>query len=203
MQTCRPQRCDLIRNEDGAAAIELAFVAPVFVMLLLAAFDVGFSMYGTTVLRGEVENAARTASLENHLFSDIEGRVNTQVRTVIPSSDADTKVSFDLDRYYYANYSDVERPEDFTDANNNGEWDTNECFVDRNANRKFDLDVGLAGRGGAQDVVAIKGEVEFDRVFPGWKFMGGPDDMTLTANTYLRNQPFSAQAARVGVRICP
>lgn len=203
MQTIAHECKKLVQSDDGAAAVEFAFIAPVFVLLLLAAFDTGFAVYANAVLRGEVEHGARTASLENTLFSDIESRVNTQVRTVVPSSDADTQISFELEPYYYANYSDVERAEDFTDTNGNGRWDSNECFVDRNANSQFDLDVGLSGRGGAQDVVAIKGELQFERVFPAWSLMGAPDTMTLAANTYLRNQPFSAQAARVGVRICP
>ncbi|HEU4650737.1 MAG TPA: pilus assembly protein, partial [Croceibacterium sp.] len=64
-------------------------------------------------------------------------------------------------------------------------------------------DVGLAGRGGAQDVVSIKAAVTYKRIFPLWSMIGQTQDYTISAQTYLRNQPFSAQAARVGVRICP
>lgn len=49
----------LAKSNDGAAAVELAFLAPVFVLLLLAVFDTGFSVYANAVLRGEVESTLR------------------------------------------------------------------------------------------------------------------------------------------------
>lgn len=193
----------LAREQDGVAAVEFAFIAPMFALLLMAVFDTGFAIYAKSVLQGAIEDGARTASLENTRWEDIEDKVNDQVRSVVPSSSPNTRITFTLDPTYYGNYSDIALPEDFTDLNGNGDWDTNECFVDRNANSRYDTDVGLEGRGGAQDVVSISAELEFDRVFPLWAFIGAPQTMKLTANSYLRNQPFSAQAARVGVRICP
>lgn len=205
----RPLRSWLIQDRpvakdtDGVALVEFGFLAPIFVMLLLAIFDVGFGMYAQTVLRGAVEEGARTASLENTRWEDIKNRVNDQVRTVIPASDPDTDISFELDPLFYGNYNDITMPEDFTDSNGNSQWDPAECYVDRNNNQSYDTDVGLQGRGGAQDVVSIKAEVEFKRAFPLWNMIGQPQTLKLTARTYLRNQPFSAQASRVGVKICP
>ena len=110
--------------------------------------------------------------------------------------------------------------EPYNDANANGRWDsgetftdtnhgvkdgiyqTDEWFVDRNGTGTWEENVGLAGRGGAQDVVSIRAEVAYKRIFPFWKMMGQSDTTTLVATTYLRNQPFSAQQARVGVRTC-
>src|SRR5690606_14485041 len=115
----------------------------------------------------------------------------------------DTDISFDFDPTYYASYKDIQLPEDFTDKNKNGVRDADECFVDRNGNGKFDLDVGLAGRGGAQDVVSISAEVTYKRIFPLWSLIGQPQILSTRASTYLLNQPFSAQAAQVGVEICP
>lgn len=193
----------LARNEDGVAVTEFGFVAPVFLMLLMAVFDYGFALYADSVLHGAVQNGARRASLENTLWTDIEAQVNKEVRNVVPTSNPDTEITFTLDPTYYQNYNDVDLPEDFTDANGNGEYDNTECFVDRNSNNQWDEDVGLAGRGGAQDVVSIKASLTYKRIFPFWKMVGQPDAVTLTATSYLRNQPFSAQASRVGVQICP
>lgn len=193
----------LARNEDGVAVTEFGFVAPVFLMLLMAVFDYGFALYADSVLHGAVQNGARRASLENTLWTDIEAQVNKEVRNVVPTSNPDTEITFTLDPTYYQNYNDVDLPEDFTDANGNGEYDNTECFVDRNSNNQWDEDVGLAGRGGAQDVVSIKASLTYKRIFPFWKMVGHSDAVTLTATSYLRNQPFSAQASRVGVQICP
>jgi hypothetical protein len=190
-------------ERSGTSTIEFAVVAPVFLAMLMAVFDLGFLVYAKAVLQGAVEDGARSASLENTTWADIEERVNSQVTSVIPVENAETDISFDFDPTYYGNYSDIALPEDFTDTNGNGVWDVEECYVDRNNNRTYDTDVGLAGRGGAQDVVSISASVTYRRIFPLWSLIGQTPDYTIAARTYLRNQPFSAQAARVGVRVCP
>jgi len=194
---------NLLRNNRGIAAVEFALIAPVFLAILLTVFEFGFAFYARAVLQGAVEEAARTATLENTEFSAISNRVSAQVKTVIPASDADTDISFDLDPVYYANYVDLELPEDFEDNNNNDRWDSNECFVDRNNNSTYDTDVGLAGRGGAQDVVAITATLSYLRPFPLWRMFGLEDRQTIQVSTFLRNQPFSAQAAQTSLKICP
>lgn len=191
------------RDETGISIVEFGFVAPLFIGLLLVVFEFGFAFYARAVLQGAVEEAARSASLENTEWNTITSRVERQVRTVIPTSNADTNISFQLDPEYYASYSDIQLPEDFDDNNNNDIRDADECFVDRNANRTYDTDVGLAGRGGAQDVVAIDATLTYVRPFPLWKLFGMENTQTIELHTYIRNQPFSAQSARTGVRICP
>ncbi|HEU4820842.1 MAG TPA: TadE family protein [Qipengyuania sp.] len=199
----------LRRDKDGIAVTEFAFVAPIFLLMLMGIFDQGFAMYIQSALQGAVQDGARQASLENTLFADIEAKVNQQVRNVVPTSDPSTEITFTLDPTYYQNYNEIGMPEDFEDkfrgspAVKNGTYDADECFVDRNGNRQWDQDVGLAGRGGAQDVVSIKASLSYKRIFPFWKMIGQPQTQVLTATTFLRNQPFSAQATRVGVRICP
>ncbi len=203
----RPGRLEALRrlhrDTRGIAVTEFGFVAPLFCLLLMGIFDQGYALYIQSALQGAVQEGARKASLENTLWSDIEATVNAKVRTVVPSSDPATVISFTLDPQYYQNYNEIGLPEDFTDTNGNGRYDYPECFVDRNGDRQWDQDVGIAGRGGAQDVVSIKASITFKRVFPFWKLIGQPDQTTLSASTFLRNQPFSAQATRVGVRICP
>ena len=193
----------LLRERDGVAITEFGFVAPIFIMLLMAVFDQGYSLYIQAALQGAVQDGARQASLENDLWSDITDKVNRQVRNVVPSSDPNTIISFDLDRSFYYDYNDINTPEDYTDTNGNGSYDSTECFVDRNGNGEWDQDVGQTGKGGAQDVVSIKASITYNRIFPLWKMIGQPQAQTLTATTFLRNQPFSARAQRVGVKICP
>ena len=189
--------------EQGVSAVEFALIAPVFIGILLVAFEFGFAFYARAILQGAVEEAARTASLENTQWTAISDRVNSRVRQVIPVSDSETEISFDLDPTYYANYVDLELPEDFEDDNNNNQWDIDECFVDRNHNQIYDTDVGLEGRGGAQDVVVIDATLVYVRPFPLWRMFGLEPTQTIRISTFLRNQPFSAQAQNVGVRICP
>jgi Flp pilus assembly pilin Flp len=184
------------KNNQGVALTEFALIAPVFMMTLMGAFDIGYGMYVKAILEGAVENAGRTASLETTQTSEIDNRI----RDTINSLNRTGNLTFSRD--YYQNYADVDLPEDFTDANANGVRDTGECFVDRNGNSRWDADVGLPGRGGAQDVVLYSATLTYVRLFPLWSILGQPKEITITGSTYLRNQPFSAQAARVGVRIC-
>lgn len=147
----------LPENRDGIAITEFAFVAPVFMMMLMGIFDIGYSMYIQSALQGAVQEGARRASLENTLWTDIENRVNAQVRQVIPSGDPTTVISFTLDRTAYGEYSDVavpeifedkqrggtmngtyDPPEPYTDSNGNGRWDTGEPFTDTNGNGRWE-----------------------------------------------------------------
>lgn len=231
----------LRRNERGLAATEFAFVAPIFLLMLMGIFDQGFAMYIQAALQGAVQEGARQASLENTQFSDIAARVNTQVRNVVPSGDPNTEITFTLDPTVYQSYNelqmgehfvDAERApftrnnaydgdEAFTDSNGNDIWDpgepytdknrgvkngvrdADECFTDQNGNGVWDNDIGIAGRGSGQDVVSIRASLTYKRIFPFWKMIGQPQNQLLTANTFLRNQPFSAQSQRTGVTICP
>ena len=194
---------NLPRDSRGVSAVEFALLAPVFLGILLVVFEFGFAFYARAVLQGAVDEAARTATLENTQWTRISQRVSDQVKRVIPASDAETDISFELDPVYYANYVEINLPEDFEDNNNNNEWDSDECFVDRNNNASYDIDVGVAGRGSAQDVVMIQATLTYVRPFPLWKMFRLDPTQTIQVSTFLRNQPFSAQAAQVNERICP
>ncbi len=233
----RRLRCD----ERGIAVTEFAFVAPIFMLILMGVFDQGFAMYIQSALQGAVQEGARQASLENTQFSDITARVNQQVRNVVPSGDPNTEITFTLDPTVYQSYNELQMgehfvdrerapftqngtydgDEGFTDSNGNDIWDpgepftdknrgvkngtrdADECFTDQNGNNSWDSNIGVSGRGSGQDVVSIKASLTYKRIFPFWKMIGQPQNQVLTASTFLRNQPFSAQSQRVGVTICP
>jgi Flp pilus assembly protein TadG len=187
----------IAHDQNGISTVEFGLLGSVFLTFLMGVFDIGYGVYTKAVLQGALEEAGRTASLENTTNDSIDTRISQQVNAI------NSPGTITVSRTYYENYDDVKLPEDFTDGNNNGIKDSNECFVDRNGNKQWDADVGLSGRGGAQDVVAFTATVQYTRLFPLWKLLGQSDQQTLTATTHLRNQPFSAQAGRVGVNICP
>ncbi len=187
----------LLRRDDrGAALMEFALISPLFFLILMGVFDIGYGMYAKSVLQGSVEGAGRLAALENTTASVTDQRVRDSVASLNKLGVITFK------RIYYQNYEDVGVPEDFTDGNGNSIRDPGECFIDRNGNGGWDADVGLPGRGGAQDVVIYTATLKYDRIFPVWGMLNQSQQQTLTGSTYLRNQPFSAQAARVGVKIC-
>lgn len=187
----------LLHEDDrGAALMEFALLSPLFFLTMMGVFDIGYGMYAKSILQGSVEGAGRLAALENTTTSVTDQRVRDSVRQI----NNDGILTFK--RVYYQNYQDVSVPEDFTDGNGNSARDAGECFIDRNGNGVWDQDVGVSGRGGAQDVVIYTATLKYDRLFPVWGMLNQSQQQTLTGTTYLRNQPFSAQAARVGVKIC-
>lgn len=139
----KPLLRTLRKSESGIAITEFALVSPIFLMLLMGIFDMGYSMYIQSALQGAVQEGARKASLENTLWSDIERRVNAQVRQVIPQSDPTTIISFTLDQTAYQEYSDVAMPEIFEDkernAHTNGQYDPPESYTDANGNHRYDV----------------------------------------------------------------
>jgi Flp pilus assembly protein TadG len=182
-------------NERGIAAVEFAIVAPVFLLLLMGIFDLGYAAYIRSVLQGTVEATGRESSLEASLTSTVDAKVTAAMADL-----SDGTMTFS--RVYYQNYQDVSLPEDYTDVNRNGVREAGECYIDRNGNEQWDADVGLAGRGGAQDVVIYSATITYDKLFPLWQFLGQSSRQAVTGVTQIRNQPFSAQSARVGVQIC-
>lgn len=187
------QRC------EGVTAVEFALVAPIFLMMLLGTFDFGHAVYSRAILQGAVQNAGRDSGLESGAGSlgDIDALVLRQVQHVVP------KGAILTSRRNYQNFDDVGKPEDFIDANGNGQYDADECFTDINDNDQWDADRGVAGLGGADDVVLYTATLSYNRITPLWNMLGGSDKATISASTTLRNQPFGDQALREETQICP
>lgn len=189
----------LAGDAKGATLPEFAIVLPTFLLLLFGIFDVGQGIYIQSVLQGAIQDGGRDAGLESgsSQMSAIDRYVREQMDPVAISNPIYT-----FKRENYSSFSDVGRPEDFTDTNKNDQYDGGECFVDENGNGTWDADVGKSGLGGANDVVLYTVTLTYDRLFPLWKLINGDQRATTSASTVLRNQPFGPQATRVQKQIC-
>jgi len=201
--THRPflDRLARLRGDNrGATIVEFAIVVPSFLLLLFGIFDVGQAIYAQSVLQGAMQDAGRDAGLESGTdqAATIDAYVRKQTAPIVFGDP-----EYTVKRSNYKTFSDVGRPEDFTDSNNNNYWDPNECFTDENGNNDWDPDVGKDGIGGANDVALYTVTVAYDRVFPLWKMLGQNPKTTLSASTTLRNQPYGQQAARAKTQVCP
>lgn len=187
-------------DREGATLPEFAMILPTFLILLFGVFDIGQAMYVRSILQGALQDGGRDSGLESGAsqISAIDDYVKNQVLPIVGSN-----ATFEVTRNNYQNFTDVGRPEDFTDANNNDAYDSNECFVDENDNGTWDPDVGKDGVGGANDVSYYTVTVTYDRAFPLWKLLGQSEQSTISAATTLRNQPFGKQNARVAKNVCP
>lgn len=181
----------LARNQSGTAFMEFALAAPLFLMLTLGGIDYCWQLYGQQVLQGAVNSAGRSSTLEGYINdpSSLDSRVRDKVRTVFSNA----QVNFS--RKSYESFSEVGKPEPFTDKNNNNRYDSGECFEDMNANGSWDADRGNNGNGSADDVVVYVATMKYNRILPIWRMLGQPQEKTLVSTTVLRNQPYTSNTA--------
>lgn len=177
-------------DESGATAIEFGLLAPTLLVMLFGLLDLSHNLYTAQMLEGSIQQTARSSTIQNagERSGALDDAVEDAVHAIAPGA------SVDIKRKVYSDFSNVGRPEDFTDVNRNGVCDANEPFEDTNGNSTWDADRGKDGFGGARDAILYSVTVEYDRFFPIYAFIPGQTrKMTLTARTVLRNQPFGLQ----------
>lgn len=179
----------LLRDEQGATAVEFALIAPTLLMAIMGILDLGYNMYATSMLQGAIQKAARDSTLEGGGGNSaaLNARVADAVHDVVPGA------TMSYSRTAYTSFSDVGRPEDYSDLNGDGSCNNGEPFEDVNGNASWDADRGTAGQGGARDAVLYKVTVSYPRAFPVAELIGLPSNFTTVAQTVLRNQPYNFQ----------
>lgn len=188
----------LRRDEGGNTLVEFAFVAPVFMVMLIGVFDVAHTLYTSSVLQGTMQKAGRDFTLENSgsQRTTLHAFVTNRVKQIAPSAN----VSFEQLAYF--DFADIGQPELYTDENLDGACNNNEPFDDANGNGQWDADRGEVGLGGARDAILFTATVTYDRLFPMAELIGLPDQVTLTGSTVLRNQPFDIQDRTIPTGNC-
>jgi Flp pilus assembly protein TadG len=191
-------RC-LRHAEGGVATTELALLLPFFLTLMFGGIEIAHLLYVKTVLRGEIERAARSSSLETAPMNTaaIDARVESVVRRITPGA------TIDFERRAYRSYANaLSKAEPFTDGNGDGLCNNGETYTDMNANGSWDADGGVSGIGDARQIVAYDIKVRFPPLFPFMEKILGINSFTLLATTQLRNQPY-AGTSTPETRICP
>jgi Flp pilus assembly protein TadG len=189
----------LLRDRRGVSAVEFGMTAPILFLVVFGTLQAAQAYYVRTVLTGSINSAARKSSLQTGPTnaSTLDGLVSTAIKYVMPTA------SVTFTRKNYANFTSVGTPEDFTDTNKNGKYDSTECFVDMNGNKVWDADMGQTGLGGANDIVVYTVTVSYQQWFGFAKYFGLPQYQTIPQTTILMNQPYATQTTRTGVSICP
>ena len=188
----------LRHDTSGVTAVEFGMVAPVFLTLVIGTFDIGQMAYGSSVLNGAVQKAARDSSLETASVEQADQMVKNMVLPVLPNATINTT------RESYFDFVDIGRPEKWNDANSNGVCDNHESYVDENSNGDWDADIGQSGNGGASDVVVYTVTVQYEPLFKMPFTPATWNTRTLTAKAVRKNQPFALQDAYgTSAGICP
>lgn len=186
------------RDERGAAIVEFALIAPALLVLLLGMFELGYNYYMQSQFQGAIQKAARDATVQsaNGNTDTVDQKVAAAVRMIVPQAE------LQFSRRAYSSFSDVNRPEDFTDINKDNACNDGEPFEDANGNGSWDADRGVDGGGGARDAVLYVVSVSYPRAFGAAKLVGFSPTFTTEATTVLRNQPWDAQESVAVVGNC-
>lgn len=188
----------LTRSDRGATLIEFAMILPVLSVMLLGMFDIGYRAYVASIVQGALHEAARMATVGSVPMSTIENHVSRRLREF--SHDAEIEIETDS----YSDFTGVAVAEPLVeDADNDGQYDqATDCYRDINGSGKFSRDMGRDGMGGAEDVVRFQVTMTYPRLFPMASLMGWSDDVTITQNTVLRNQPYAGRTVFEAPKLC-
>jgi Flp pilus assembly protein TadG len=178
--------------------LEFALVAPVALLMAMALCDIAYQLYMQSVLAGLVQKVGRDATiqganpttLDTTMLTTIQ-KINNNVRWAAGSPTRES----------YASFGNI-APEPFTDTNRNGQRDPGECFTDVNGNGVWDADAGVAGNGGAGDMVVYTASMTYPHLFPFGAWLGWPARSTITASTILKNQPYATQVVPTPATVC-
>lgn len=183
------------KDQNGTSVMEFGLIAPVAVMLMLGTLDIGHTYYVRAVLDGAMQEMARDSSLEGATTTIqetvIDAKVRNSIRAVAPGATVTPTRQF----YQTFTQAAAAEAEEFTDTEDDldGVCNNNEPFIDANNNGTWDSDGGDAGQGRAQDVVIIRVNVTFPRLFPMAELIGLPEQVNINSNSILSNQPFGAR----------
>lgn len=179
----------LLRNQQGAAAMEFAMIAPIFITMIMGILDFGQWAYARAELTGAVQQAARSSTMETADTTVADNMVRSFMGVIAPN------VSVSSTRSNYYDFTDVGRAEKWNDTNNNGTCDNSETFVDENESGDWDPDIGRTGNGGASDVVVYSVTATYTSPFAVPFFPQSWNQRTLKTSTTLKNQPYAYQVA--------
>ena len=183
-------------DDRGSPAVEFALVMPMALLMMLGLGDLGYQAYLESVLTGTVQKVARDSTIQGNATqtSTLDQKVIDAVKQIAPQA------TFVSSRKNYDNYGAV-KAEPYTDTNHNGVHDAGECYSDVNGNKVWDSDPGSSGQGGASDVTVYKMTMTYPRMFPAW-LVGWPANASISATTYLKNQPYATQTTTTVGSVC-
>lgn len=144
-----------LRDQRGVSSIEFAILGPLTITLLIGLLELGMVF----LVSGSLENAVLASSRFGITGNTPEGVTREDIiRDLIDENTFGLvdQGEVQIDTIVYDNFSDIGKPEPFADANGDGQWNDGESFTDVNGNGQYDTDVGLAGLGGAGDIVLYR-----------------------------------------------
>jgi hypothetical protein len=185
----------IVRARDGATVVEFALVLIPLLTLIMGSLDLGYQVYLRALTTGAVERAARRATVGGMTSAQVTDMITDEVRTILPVSERTNPDAVKVVKSNYFNFSNVGGGERITgDTDPVGQYNSTDCYEDRNNNGHYDANAGGAdGLGGADDIVYYNVTVTITRLFPVAALFGASPKMTIGTKTLIRNQPYGQQ----------
>jgi Flp pilus assembly pilin Flp len=187
------------RDQRGATIVEFALILPVLCVLMLGTLDLGYRSYVTSIVQGSLHEAARMATVGGVPTATIEQHVRDRLR------DFSGEATITTSTRSYADFNGVRTPETITsDTAPTGQYNPGDCYRDENGNNQYDVDRGRTGLGGSEDVVFFEVRMSYPHIVPMANFLGTnwSNDVVITQNTVLRNQPYASRNVAVAPVLC-
>lgn len=187
MQQIGPRK-NVLGNNDGATAIEFAFIAPVMLLIMMGIIEFSLIMFTQAIMESATGNTARTGrtgyavpgmSREQQLINSVATATSALLNPNHLSVTMQVYPSFDR----------VNDPEPYTDSNHNGMYNSGEPYTDINGNGQWDQDMAAAGAGGANDIVVYTVSYPWHVTTPIINRIIGTT-FTISARSVVKNEPW-------------
>lgn len=179
------------RKDDGSTIVEFAIVAPLFILVLFATFQIGLVLLIQNALDSAAREASRvgiTGAADTGMTREQAIRAKAQEAVRRYSGGFLNPAKLNIAVKAYPSLDGIGSPEPFTDTNNNGIRDPSEPFTDVNGNGVWDADQGISGSFGLSgQVVEYDISYQWDTIFP---IFGAQSKLTLHGITPVMNEDF-------------
>ena len=195
----------IISKENGATALEYAIVAPVLFFIIMATLEFCLISYASAVLTGATISAARLAKTgyDNTGSTGLcaaTGQTRVQFITCVVNSKISGLMNasnLQITSKSYSNFSNIGQPEPYTDLYGLGYYVSGDPYTDVNGNGQWDSDMGLAGLGGAGDIVVYKVSYPWKIYTPFLQnILGNNGIFTISASSVVKNEPYGTSSSR-------
>lgn len=189
----------LVQAERGATIVEFALVLLPFLTLIMGALDVGYQAYLNAITNGAMERAARKATVGSMTKSQVATLIRSEVGTILPKTSRNDPNAVTVTPLSYTNFTAVGKGERITsDTAPVGQYNSTDCYEDRNNNGRYDATFGGGDdMGTADDVMYYDVLVKVPRLFPLMAAVGLGQYAIVDARTLIRNQPYGDQQIRI------
>lgn len=187
-----PSRRNMLRDTEGAAALEFAIVVPVFLLLLFGIIEFSLIMFTKSVMEGATSVTSRLGKTgytqEGQTRAEMLAELLKEKTNGILDPD-----KIEIETLVYESFSDISKAEPLIfDANGNGLYDAGDTYQDINGNGAWDKDLGQAGLGQAGDIVVYKVHYPWSVKTPVMRQILGDEEgiFPLDVSVVVRNEPY-------------